>query len=403
MTAIIQPSKGHGTAAAPPSKSMAHRLLICAGLCDGDSTVRGVADSEDTLATIDCLRALGVHGEKTGDTVRVHGGIGKPSDSVLPCRECGSTLRFFVPIALLYDSPVTLTGSTTLLSRPLSVYETICREQGLLFERKTGELTVCGRLRPGRFSVPGNISSQFISGLLFALPLLETDSVIDIQPPVESEPYIRITLQTLAQFGVKAEMNGSRIFVPGGQRYMPRDLRVEGDWSNAAFLDALQVLGGDVQVTGLSENSLQGDKIYRNFFALLDAGTPTLDLSDCPDLGPVCMAVAAAKHGARFTGTRRLRIKESDRCACMAAELRKFGIRTEIGEDEMTVFASALKAPDEPLSGHNDHRIVMALSSLLTITGGKINGAEAVRKSYPDYFSVLQSLGIEVDFDGMDP
>ena len=402
MTAVIAPSKAHGTAAAPPSKSMAHRMLLCAGLCPGESTVRGVADSEDTLATIDCLRALGAQVEKTDGIVRVRGIRDASEHAVLPCRECGSTLRFFVPVALLRDAPVTLTGSRTLLARPLSVYARICREQGLSFDLGADALTVRGKLRAGRFSVPGDVSSQFVSGLLFALPLLDADSVIDILPPVQSEPYIRMTLQALGAFGVSARMEGTRITVPGGQAYMPRDAEVEGDWSNAAFPDALQVLGGNVRVTGLRDDSLQGDKVYREYFALLDAGAPTLDLSDCPDLGPVCMALAAAKHGAHFTGTRRLRLKESDRCACMAAELAKFGVRCEVGEDDMTVCASPLQTPAEPLSGHNDHRIVMALSLLLSVTGGRIEGAEAVRKSWPEYFTVLRSLGIEVDFDGMD-
>ena len=403
MTAVMRPSKARGTAAAPPSKSMAHRLLICAGLSAGESVVRGVADSQDVLATVDCLRALGAAVTKTDGTICVRGMREQAANAVLPCRECGSTLRFFVPIALLRDAPVTLTGSRTLLGRPLSVYEKICREQGLLFERNTQSLTVCGKLRAGTFSVAGNVSSQFISGLLFALPLLDADSVIDILPPVESEPYIRMTLAALRAFGVSARMQKSSITVGGGQTYAPRDVAVEGDWSNAAFLDALNVLGGDVRVTGLREDSLQGDKVCRQYFAQICAGTPTLGLSNCPDLGPVCMALAAAKHGATFTGTRRLREKESDRCACMAQELLKFGVLCDVGEDETTVFASPLQTPAAPLSGHNDHRIVMALSLLLSVTGGAIEGAEAVRKSYPDFFSVLQSLGIEVDFDGMDP
>ena len=402
MIAVIHPSKACGTAAAPPSKSMAHRLLICAGLCRGESIVHGAADSEDVLATIDCLRALGATVTKSGRTVNVRGIGDGTDDVVLPCRECGSTLRFFVPLALLRDTPVTLTGSRTLLSRPLSVYEDICREQGLFFEKNEQSLTVCGKLRAGTFTVPGNISSQFISGLLFALPLLEGDSVIDIQPPVESEPYIRMTLQALQVFGVSAAMQGNRITITGAQTYQPRDVVVEGDFSNAAFLDALNFLGGEVRLSGLCEDSLQGDKIYRRYFELLDGGRPTLDLADCPDLGPVCMALAAAKHGARFTGTRRLRAKESDRCAAMAQELQKLGVHCDVGEDEMTVFSAPLHAPSAVLCGHNDHRIVMALSLLLTLTGGAVEGAQAVRKSFPDFFSVLQSLNIEVDFDGMD-
>ena len=321
---------------------------------------------------------------------------GEAPDVILPCRECGSTLRFFVPIALLQNTPVTLTGSETLLSRPLSVYETICREQGLRFQRTDRSLTVCGKLRAGRFSVPGDISSQFISGLLFALPLLAQDSEIVIAPPVQSAPYIRMTLRALEAFGVTAQMRENRIRIPGAQRYRPRDAAVEGDWSNAAFFDALNYLGGDVRIDGLDADSLQGDKICRQLFRALDAGTPTVDLSDCPDLGPVCMALAAYKHGARFTGTRRLRIKESDRASCMQRELLKFGVRCVLDEDEMTVFASPLQTPREPLCGWADHRIVMALSLLLTKTGGTIEGAEEVRKSFPDYFERMKSLGIEV-------
>ena len=398
MNVTINPSAAKGVLRAPPSKSAAHRLLVCAGLAAGESVVRGVTDSEDMKATLDCLRALGACVDKRGDTVRIQGLSAVTANAVLPCRECGSTLRFFVPIALLSDLPVTLSGSETLFSRPLSVYETICREQGLTYRRTQQSLTVCGRLRAGRFSVPGNISSQFISGLLFALPLLDADSEIEITPPVQSAPYIRMTLRALETFGVTAHMDDSRIRIPGAQRYVPRDVTVEGDWSNAAFLDALNLLGGDVRVDGLDTDSLQGDKVYRQFFEALDAGTPTIDLSDCPDLGPVCMALAAYKHGARFTGTRRLRIKESDRVACMQRELLKFGVRCDAGEDEMTVHASPIRAPREPLCGWNDHRIVMALSLLLTKTGGTIEGAEAVRKSFPDYFECLKALGIEVLF-----
>ena len=396
MTVTIRPSAAKGSLTAPPSKSAAHRLLVCAGLAAGESTVRNVADSEDMRATLDCLRALGCAVRREDDTVHIRGTNPDAADRLLPCRECGSTLRFFVPIALLSPGVTTFTGSRTLLSRPLGVYETICREQGLFYERSDGQLRLSGTLRGGTFRVPGNISSQFISGLLFALPLLSADSVIEIIPPVESGPYIRMTLDTLGVFGVRAFSDGCRIRVPGAQRYTPQDVTVEGDYSNAAFFEALNLLGGDVRLSGLRDDSLQGDKIYRAHFAALGSGTPTIDLADCPDLGPVCMALAAAKHGAHFVSARRLRIKESDRAACMQAELLKFGVQCRVGEDDVEVFPSPLRTPSEPLCGHNDHRIVMALSLLLTRTGGTITDAQAVRKSLPDFFSRLRSLGIEV-------
>ena len=404
MQAKIFPSVARGRMIAPPSKSAAHRLLICAGFSPERSVIHGVAASQDMLATMDCLRALGAEIDYTEGVVTIHGvDPAAAPDCTLPCRECGSTMRFFVPVALLSGSKIRLTGSETLLKRPMSVYESICAEQGLSYALDSSALTVSGRLTPGRYSVAGNISSQFISGLCFALPLLRGDSEIEIIPPVESRPYIDMTLEALRAFGVRASFTSpTTISIPGGQHYAGRELAVEGDYSNAAFFEALTTLGGEVFMLGLRPDSLQGDRVYRRYFKALAAGFADINLSDCPDLGPVCMAVAAAKHGAHFRGTRRLRIKESDRCACMAEELAKFGVRCAVGEDDMTVFPSALKAPTESLSGHNDHRIVMALSVLATLTGGVIEGAQAVNKSLPDFFERLKTLGIEVETDGMD-
>ena len=403
MQIEIRPSKARGVMAAPPSKSAAHRLLLCAGLARGDSIVRRVADSQDMLATMDCLKALGAGVTRAGEDVHITGvDPARTAPAVLPCRECGTTLRFFVPIALLSGQEITLTGSEKLMSRPMSVYEKLCADRGFRYEPSRDSLTVCGRLTPGEYTVPGNISSQFISGLAFALTQLEGDSVIRILPPVESRPYIDMTLDAFSAFGVTAAFSdGETIRIPGLQRFRPSDVTVEGDYSNAAFFDALTLLGGDVTVTGLKEDSLQGDRVYRRYFESMKNGTPTVDLSDCPDLGPVCMASAAALHGAVFTGTRRLRIKESDRCAAMAEELAKFGIETEVTEDTMTVKASGLRAPDMVISGHNDHRIVMAMAVLATLTGGRINGAQAVSKSLPDFFDRLKTLGIEVTEYGM--
>ena len=406
MTATFRPSVGRGIVQAPPSKSMAHRLLVCAGLAAGESVLHGVALSQDMLATMDCLRALGAEVCVRDGTAKVYGiGGGFPKTAVLPCRECGSTLRFFVPLALLCGGDVTLTGSETLLSRPLTVYEELCRTQGLGFHKDRFSVTVSGLLSAGEYTVPGNISSQFISGLCFALPLLHGDSVLHILPPVESRPYIDMTVQALQKFGVRVQRPDDRtLVIPGGQTFRPVTADVEGDYSNAAFLDALNLLGGRVEVTGLSPDSLQGDKVYRRLFEQLRQGRPTIDLSDCPDLGPVCMALAAALHGADFLGTRRLRIKESDRCAAMAAGLAGFGVRTQSEADRMTVFPGTLQTPMQPLSGCNDHRVVMALSLLLTRTGGCVRDAQAVGKSFPDFFETLQLLGIEVQTDdGMDP
>ena len=399
---VIRPGRASGEMSAPPSKSAAHRLLICAGLANGKSVVRGVEFSEDVSATLDCLRALGAQIAVKGTDVHLLGiPFGSVQSSELYCRESGSTLRFFLPIALLFNTAIFFHGSKKLFERPLTVYELMCKDQDLLYTRRPDGLVVCGRLSPWEFDVPGDLSSQFISGLLFALPLLDGDSTITVRPPFESRPYVDMTLEALRAFGVQVEDGGKVFTVRGGQRYRPGDVTVEGDWSGAAFFEALGALGGDVRLTGLDPDSLQGDKVCVEYFKRLKDGCPTLDLSACPDLGPVCMALAGAFHGALFTGTKRLRYKESDRVACMAEELEKFGVKTEAEEDRVRVYGG-LRAPTGALDGHNDHRIVMALSVLLTLTGGAISGYGAVKKSMPDFFERLQKLGIEVEKNGMD-
>lgn len=399
MRAVFKPSFAKGAVAAPPSKSMGHRMLLCAGLSGGPCTVTGIAPSQDMMATLDCLSAMGVDYDWQEDRVTLRGGdvFSNPKE-VVSCRESGSTLRFFVPLFLLGRQKVTLTGSSRLMERPMGVYQQMCRERTLLYGREGDKLYLRGPLQPGLYQIPGDVSSQFVSGLLFALPLLEAGSVISLIPPVASRPYIEMTRQAQKLFGVESvwtDENTLRVF--GGQRYEARDAVVEGDWSNAAFLDGFSLLGGAVTVTGLIEKSLQGDKIYKEYYKMLQNGCPTLDIEQCPDLGPVLMALAAAGQGAILTGTRRLRIKESDRGAAMAAELLKMGVRCVVEDNTITVPGGQLKAPAEVLSGHNDHRVVMALSLLLSRVGGEIREAQAVSKSFPDFFDRIRALGIEVE------
>ncbi len=398
MKAVIRPSRASGRVSAPPSKSMGHRLLICAGLAEGKSTVKNVGMSQDILATLDCLRALGAGIEISGQDINITGTGGGFAGSDLYCRESGSTLRFFIPICLLSRAQYTLYGSGRLLERPLSIYEDICKEQDLGFKKSHGSLSVRGPLLSGDFRFAGNVSSQFVSGLLFALPLLDRDSRIHLIPPVESRSYIDMTMHAQSLFGVRTYWeNENTIMVPGGQRYAGGDVSVEGDYSNSAFLEAFNMVGGDVTVLGLKESSLQGDSVYRELYKKLSSGRPVIDLSDCPDLGPVLFALASALNGASFTGTERLRIKESDRIQAMKDELIKLGADLETEGDTVSIPGSVLHRPDVPLSGHNDHRIVMALSVLLSLTGGTIEGAEAVSKSFPDFFDILRRLNIEVD------
>ena len=400
MKVQIEKSTARGEISAPPSKSYAHRLLISASLADGESVIKGISDSEDMLATLDCVKVLGAEFSRKGDTVRIKGAgqrITQKSGKLKEffCRESGSTLRFMIPIAQLSGDECEFIGTERLISRGVGVYTDIFAEKGIKAVSAKDRFRFEGRLTGGLYRVRADVSSQFISGLLFSLPLADGDSVIELLPPIESKKYIDITVDTIRKFGISIDFVGNIIKIKGNQSYRPVSLSVEGDYSNAAFLEAFNFLGGDVTVTGLEENTLQGDSVYGEYFKQLEAGCPTLDISDCPDLGPVLFALSAAKNGARFTGTRRLKIKESDRAAAMAEELKKFGAYVSVEENSVTVEKSELHAPREILSGHNDHRIVMSLALLLTLFGGVIDGAEAVRKSYPDFFEEIKKLQIE--------
>ncbi len=396
MLVNIKPSECMGSIIAPPSKSMAHRLLICAGLSKGESIISNIAYSKDVLATIDCLKALGADITTKEDKVYVKGVTDIKASDILRCNECGSTLRFFIAICLLGKSEITLSGSNRLMERPLDIYEKMCKEQNLLFNKEEGNLLkVKGPLKSGTYNIDGSVSSQFISGLLFSMPLLDGDSRIVIEGHLESKPYINMTIKALKAFKVIAVWeNDNTIFVKGNQSYKANDLSVEGDWSNAAFFLAL---GDKVKVNGLDYNSLQGDKICEEYYKKLSEGNVTLDISDCPDLGPVLFSYAGLHNGATFTGTNRLKIKESDRILSMKEELIKFGIDVIEGDNEVTITKTKLQKPKEILGSHNDHRITMALSTILVITGGSIDGAECISKSMPDFFEKLKKLGANVE------
>ncbi len=398
MTVTIKPSRANGTVIAPPSKSMSHRLLIASGLADGISRIRSLSPSEDTLATIDCLRALGAKITFDGNSAVVQGIGGKIKTPTphLPCRESGSTLRFFIPIAAISREMTTFSGSETLFSRPLSVYETLFSEQSLPFLKGKTSLALSGPLTSGDFQIKGNISSQFVSGLLFALPLLSGHSTITLIPPIESRSYIDLTLAALSLFGVKIDrLSDTVLSIPGQQHYTAREITVEGDESNAAFFHALTLLGDNCKVTGLDPDTRQGDRVFLSLAEQLSTAEP-ISLADCPDLAPILFVLAALKGGATFRDTARLADKESDRAAVMKEELAKCGITLTVANNSVTVQNGSPHAPSVPLSGHNDHRIVMALSILLTRLGGKIEGAEAVKKSLPDFFERLSALGISL-------
>lgn len=399
MTVKIKRGTARGKIYSPPSKSVAHRLLICAAMSEGESVVHGISTCEDVLATLDCMSALRIKYERDGNDVKVHGKV--PTDMLpsepLKCRESGSTLRFMIPITMMTGHTAIFYGAKGLMSRPMSVYEALCKEHGHTYISDGESIVVKGPLNGGEYTLPGNISSQFISGLLFALPNAEKNSTIKILPPIESRSYIELTIDALKSFGVTVGWRDEHtLYIPGKQKFRACEVTVEGDYSGAAFPEALNLFGGEVSVLGLRENSIQGDSVYRKYFDMLKDGVPNVHIGDCPDLGPILFAIAAAKNGGVFTGTRRLKIKESDRAAAMANELKKFGASVTVYDDNVVIYPAEFHAPCEILDGHNDHRIVMALSVLATLTGAEISDAEAVSKSYPEFFEHLTALGIEV-------
>ena len=410
-----------GNIAAPPSKSMAHRAVLCAALAKGTSHLHHLAFSKDISATLGAAGRLCAR-VTTGENDAVVEGLGRflPVDAPVDCCESGSTLRFLIPLASLTGQEVTFTGRGRLMERPQSVYKTLYQQQGLRFEQGADRLTVEGALTPGEYELAGNVSSQFISGLLFALPLLDGDSTLHLIPPVESRSYIDMTRAVQAAFGVTSRwLDGNTLALPGRQHYHLCDYAVEGDYSQAAFPAVLGAVCGGVTVTGLSPDTLQGDAVILDIlrrcgaqftregdtvtFAKAPLHGVDIDLADCPDLGPVLMVLGLLCEGTTvIRNAERLRLKESDRIAAMEAELRACGGVLESEGGTITVHGCAehLHAPEGILRGHNDHRVVMSLAVLSAAAGLPltVDDAEAIQKSWPNFFAAIRPLGVEVEY-----
>lgn len=418
MQVRVSPSVCSGHVVIPPSKSMAHRAIICASLAKGKSVISNVAYSQDIKTTIEGMRLLGAKIEMKEDSVIVEGiqDFHSLTQEEVFCCESGSTLRFFIPIFSLCNQPVRFTGQGRLLQRPQKVYENLFHENGLPFEQSEEGITISKSLQPGEYTLKGDVSSQFISGLLFALPLLEGDSTLHILPPFESRSYVHLTLQMLESYGIKILVQDENTFViPGNQSYQPYDYTIEGDYSQLAFFAVLAAIQNDLTITGVNLDSRQGDKqiidILKSFGVTVtevERGyhiqkgiqhTADIDLANCPDLGPILTVLAMYSPGnTRIYHAGRLRIKESDRIEAMECELRKFGVDIHSTEDEIFIKGSDTYSCDSELSGHNDHRIVMALSVALTCSTsyGIISDAQAINKSYPTFFEDLTSINGKV-------
>ena len=419
MEMTFSPALLAGVAEAPASKSEAHRLMICAGLTAGETTLTGYMDSADMAATRRCLRALGASTERGEDWLTLRGRARKPAKlPVLDCGESGSTLRFFVPIALAVAGGGVFRMHGRLGQRPMDVYRDLFVPRGVRWRMGVGcdgaaELTVQGMLEAGNYVLPGNVSSQFVSGLLFALPLLKEDSTLQVQPPVESAGYIRMTVEAIAKSGVTMdEVAPFKWRIPGNQVYEAHDGRLSGDYSQAAVLLCASAMGHDVKVTGLAAETTQGDRAVLKHLAALGAQVTetadgvrvtaealhgaTLDMADCPDIAPILALVCQLAEGeSRLTGCGRLRIKECDRLAATVEILNLLGGNAKAEGNDIVIHGVKQLRGGVTLPDYSDHRMVMlaAVAAAKAAAPVTVRGTEALNKSWPEFVSVYRQLG----------
>lgn len=415
MKATIYPSTASGVIDIPTSKSMAHRAIICAALAEGITTIHDVYISQDIEATLQAIHQLGATYIWKGNQIEICGGGAINKDKVtIECKESGSTMRFLIPLLSILTKEAYLYGKESLLKRPQDVYSQMFCEQDLLFHQTSTYIHIKGSLQARTYDIQGNMSSQFISGLLFALPLLPNESCIKIQAPLESKSYIDMTLDMIQQFGISIiKQDEYTFYIPGSQQYKATELTIEKDFSQAAFFAVLGAINGNIHLPSLNLTSLQGDRVIftilkqwqaqisciQNNYQIQHSNVEShpIDLQDCPDLGPIlCVLACFATQATRFIHTKRLAYKESNRMQAMQAELAKVGVIVKMQEDEITVYPNNMHSAC--LQGHHDHRIVMALSILATtlLEPTVIEGVEAVQKSYPTFFDDLKKCGIKV-------
>ena len=381
MDITIHPRPLRGEIEVIPSKSMAHRYLICAAFSDRPTQLRCGETNQDIEATVDCLNALGAEILRTDSGYTVFPAKELPPQAELNCRESGSTLRFMLPIVGALGVDATFQMAGRLPQRPLSPLWEEMERMGCTLTRPTADTIRCnGRLKAGEYIIDGGVSSQFITGLLFATALMDGKSNITITGTLESRPYVDMTKQALKIFEAPYFRS-------------PGYFDVEGDWSNGAFLLAAQWLGSDLWVLGLNQTSIQGDRAVVDILKALEMGTPTISAKDIPDLVPILSVVAAAKHGAVFTDIRRLRLKESDRVSSTIAMIENLGGKAEADENTLTIYGTGLTGGT--VDAVNDHRIAMSAAIAATVCKEAVTilGAECVKKSYPKFWEEYARLG----------
>lgn len=396
MILKIKKSRYQGTVKAPTSKSYTHRYILAAALSGENCYIRDVEMSDDIFATLSAIKALGVtYKLENNDIILLKN---ENIETNIDCNESGSTLRFIIPILLARGLSIKINAKPRLIERGIDIYEEIFPEAKI--KKNYDNIILSGKITPKTYYLKANISSQYLTGLLFALPLLDGDSKIVLTTHLESKNYIDITLDVLAKAGIKIDKIDDGYYVFGNQKYQKIDEIVEADASNASFLASLSYLGNKedkVYISNLNENSLQGDMVFQTFLKELDDGYQEIDIANCIDLAPVLFVFSSLKHGAHFTNTRRLSIKESNRSKAVAEELIKIGVDIIVYENDVYINKSNLKSPKDAFNSHNDHRLVMALSLISTLFDITINDAQAINKSYPSFFNTLQLLGAEYE------
>ena len=411
MNKTITPGRLSGTIRVPSSKSMTHRELIAAALADGESLLHGVTPSQDIEATVRILSLMGASFEPEEEdgalSFHISGGLSKqPGLLAADAGESGSTLRFSIPLGLLSENEVRYEGHGKLPARPLTPYYKIFEEKHISYDNDKGlPLTVKGKLTGGVYELPGDVSSQFFTGLLFALPLAKGDSILRSTTTLESKSYVDMTLDTLSRHGITVHEKSPELYeIPGGQSYRSGIFSVEGDYSQAAFWLAGGLAGGEISLTGLSPVSKQGDKAILSILKEMggdilekesvitakksETRGIVIDAEDCPDLVPVLSALASVSRGrTEIIHAARVRLKECDRLHAMAVELSKLGARIEEKPDGL-VIDGVESLTGGTVSSWNDHRIAMSLAVISPKCTAPltIEGAESVRKSYPAFW-----------------
>jgi len=402
----IIPSRLTGKVCAPPSKSAAHRALLCAALSNGVSKISNISYSQDILATLDAVKSIGANVELDGDNATICGmcKVNELDNIEIDCNESGSTLRFIIPIALAIGGKVAFTGRGRLLKRPLDDYYRIFDSKGISYKKEEEKISFEGKLAGGTYELSGNVSSQYITGFLFALPLLKEDSEIIITTPLESIGYVKMTLEMLSRFGIEISASDDlRHFrIRGNQKFKPCDYSVEGDYSQAAFYYVANEIGNDIKVEGLLNDSTQGDRAILDVIEIMknEKEERTIDVSQIPDLVPIMSVLAARTDGiTHIVGAARLRIKESDRLSAITEELTKIGAKITQQHDSITVYGKT-KFIGGITDSHNDHRIAMSLAIAATVASGDITicGADSVKKSYGDFWEKYSELGGNIKY-----